>query len=200
MLEQQLHRARMEERDLEDLVVEQEQLAGLDLSRLEYIRVRFHKCRFTRCDFSRAVFYESAFEGCDFSNCSFLDTVWNKSQVNGCKGDGGKFIGSRWKDCVVTDSTFRYGNFSKSQWSRSTLTGCDLQEAALAEARVAGLEAHSTSFLGADFFRTPLKGVDLSDCQIQGITVSESLQELRGLRINPGQAVDLVPLMGIQLL
>ena len=101
---------------------------------------------------------------------------------------------------MVTDSTFRYGNFSKSQWSRSTLTGCDLQEAALAEARVAGLEAHSTSFLGVDFFRTSLKGVDLSDCQIQGITVSESLQELRGLRINPGQAVDLVPLMGIQLL
>lgn len=200
MLEQQLHRARTEERDLEDLTVEVEQLSGLDLSHLEYTRVRFHKCRFERCDFSKASFYEVIFEGCDFSNCSFLDTVWNKSSICGCKGDGGKFISSRWKDCTLSDSTFRYGNFSKSLWTRSSLTDCDFKEAAMAEARVGGMEPHHTSFQSVDFFRTPLKGVDLSDCQIQGITVSESLQELRGLRINPGQAVDLVHLMGVQLL
>lgn len=200
MLEQQLHRARTEERDLEDLEVAGESLAGLDLSRLEYDRVIFRKCRFERCDFSRAVFYQSAFEGGDFSNCGFLDTVWTKSRICGCKGDGGKFIGSRWRDCLLTDSAFRYGNFSKSQWSRTRLEGCDLSQAALAEARVAGLEPRRTSFQGADFFRTPLKGVDLSDCHIQGITVSESLQELRGMRINPGQAVDLVPLLGVELL
>ena len=109
-------------------------------------------------------------------------------------------ISSRWKDCKVRDSSFRYGNFSKSLWNRTSLTGCDLREASMAEARVGGLEPHGSNFQGADFFRTPLKGLDLSDCQIQGITVSESLQELRGLKINPGQAVDLVPLMGVQLL
>ena len=70
----------------------------------------------------------------------------------------------------------------------------------MAEAGVGGREPHGSNFQGADFFRTPLKGLDLSDCQIQGITVSESLPELRGLKINPGQAVDLVPLMGVQLL
>lgn len=56
MLAQQLHWARTEERDLENLEVEQEVLTGLDLSRLEYTRVRFHKCRFERCDFPKLLF------------------------------------------------------------------------------------------------------------------------------------------------
>ena len=140
------------------------------------------------------------FEDCDFSNCGFLDTVWNRCIITGCKGDGGKFISSHWRDCTVKDSAFRYGNFSKSLWTRSSVTGCDLREASLAEARLGGMDPHRTNFQGVDFFRTPLKDVDLSDCQIQGITVSESLQELRGVCINPGQAVDLVPLMGVRLL
>lgn len=53
---------------------------------------------------------------------------------------------------------------------------------------------------GGGLFRTPLKGVDFSDCALEGITVSESLGELRGMKINPAQAVDLIPLLGIQLL
>ena len=63
-----------------------------------------------------------------------------------------------------------------------------------------GLSPHRTGFQEVDFFRTPLKGVDFSDCALEGITVSESLGELRGMKINPAQAVDLIPLLGIQLL
>ena len=75
-----------------------------------------------------------------------------------------------------------------------------LRRAVLAEADVAGLSPHRTGFQEVDFFRTPLKGVDFSDCALEGITVSESLGELRGMKINPAQAVDLIPLLGIQLL
>ena len=70
----------------------------------------------------------------------------------------------------------------------------------MTEADVAGLSPHRTGFQEVDFFRTPLKGVDFSDCALEGITVSESLGELRGMKINPAQAVDLIPLLGIQLL
>ncbi|MFQ7452112.1 MAG: hypothetical protein ACLRNQ_12615 [Flavonifractor plautii] len=38
--------------------------------------------------------------------------------------------------------------------------------------------------------------MDFSDCALEGITVSESLGELRGMKINPAQAVDLIPLLG----
>ncbi len=61
---------------------------------------------------------------------------------------------------------------------------------------MAGLSPHRTGFQEVDFFRTPLKGVDFSDCALEGITVSESLGELRGMKINPAQAVDLIPCWG----
>ena len=80
------------------------------------------------------------------------------------------------------------------------MENCQLRRAVLAEADVAGLSPHRTGFQEVGFFRTPLKGVDFSDCALEGITVSESLGELRGMKINPAQAVDLIPLLGIQLL
>ena len=46
MLEEEVRRARREERDVEDVTVEGECLAGADLSGLEFRRVRLHRCRF----------------------------------------------------------------------------------------------------------------------------------------------------------
>jgi len=44
------------------------------------------------------------------------------------------------------------------------MENCQLRRAVLAEADVAGLSPHRTGFQEVDFFRTPLKGVDFSDC------------------------------------
>ena len=60
---------------------------------------------------------------------------------------------------------------------RWTAGGCDLSE--------------------VSFFRTPLKGVDLSTCAIDGITVSETFSELKGLTVGAHQTVGLAGLLGI---
>lgn len=138
--------------------------------------------------------------GCDFSNCRFGGTVWTDTVVRDCKGDGGRFTASRWRGCTLGESAFRCANFTQSRWKKCHMENCQLRRAVLAEADVAGLSPHRTGFQEVDFFRTPLKGVDFSDCALEGITVSESLGELRGMKINPAQAVDLIPLLGIQLL
>ena len=67
-----------EERDVEDVTVEGECLAGADLSGLEFRRVRLHRCRFQNCDFSGAVFDRVEWSGCDFAT-----RKW-KGGVNGC--------------------------------------------------------------------------------------------------------------------
>ena len=180
--------------------VEGECLAGADLSGLEFRRVRLHRCRFQNCDFSGAVFDRVEWSGCDFSNCRFGGTVWTDTVVRDCKGDGGRFTASRWRGCTLGESAFRCANFTQSRWKKCRMENCQLRRAVLAEADVAGLSPHRTGFQEVDFFRTPLKGVDFSDCALEGITVSESLGELRGMKINPAQAVDLIPLLGIQLL
>ena len=86
MLEEEVRRARREERDVEDLTVEGECLAGADLSGLEFRRVRLHRCRFQNCDFSGAVFDRVEWSGCDFSNCRFGGTVWTDTVVRTAAG------------------------------------------------------------------------------------------------------------------
>ena len=101
MLEEEVRRARREERDVEDVTVEGECLAGADLSGLEFRRVCLHRCRFQNCDFSGAVFDWVEWRGCDFSNCRFGGTVWTDTVVRDCKGDGGRFTASRWRSCTL---------------------------------------------------------------------------------------------------
>ena len=47
------------------------------------------------------------------------------------------------------------------------------------------------------FFKTNLKGLDLSDSIIDGIIVS--LEDIRGVMINEFQAVDLIGLIGVKV-
>lgn len=54
-------------------------------------------------------------------------------------------------------------------------------------------------FEGADFFKTKLKGIDLSDCMISGLMVSDTYAELAGVKVNIYQAAELAKLLKIQI-
>lgn len=44
-----------------------------------------------------------------------------------------------------------------------------------------------------------LRGMDLSTCEISGIMVSDHFQELKGVKIDPLQAVDIARMLGVQI-
>ena len=49
----------------------------------------------------------------------------------------------------------------------------------------------------AQFFKTSLNNMDLSDCIIEGIAVS--IQDIKGAIINQFQALDLLYLLGVKI-
>ena len=51
----------------------------------------------------------------------------------------------------------------------------------------------------ADLFRANLKGVDLSGCILEGVTLSASCQELRGAKIHASQAAVVARILGIEI-
>ena len=55
------------------------------------------------------------------------------------------------------------------------------------------------NFANADFFKTPLKGIDLSDCNIGHIMMSDQYKEIAGAKVNMFQAVELAKLLGIKI-
>ena len=50
---------------------------------------------------------------------------------------------------------------------------------------------------GADLFRTSLKGMDLTGCTIDGITLSETCAELKGAILDASQTPVVARILGI---
>lgn len=50
-----------------------------------------------------------------------------------------------------------------------------------------------------ELFRTSLKGIDLSNCDISGIIISDLFSELRGAEVSYEQAAELARLLGIKI-
>ena len=200
MLERRIEEAREEGSRIAYETFEQEKLFDCDLSQLLFHGVQFVRCGFAHCDFSHVELEKVKFINCDFSGCDFSESDWKKCQIQDCKGDRADFAGSLFRETIVNGSSCCYTDFSRCAWQDSALVCCILKEAALRGNRLKKLKLKQVNLTRADFFRTSLSGVDLSECTIGGITVSDSLQELQGVKIDPMQAVDLVPLLGVKLL
>ena len=93
----------------------------------------------------------------------------------------------------------RLANFSQSLWNDCSWRDCDLSGAMWMECRLNQWTAGGCDLTGASFFRTSLKGVDLSTCGIDAITVSETFSELKGLTVGAHQTVGLARLLGIKV-
>ena len=56
------------------------------------------------------------------------------------------------------------------------------------------------NFTHVDFFKSELKGIDLSDCILDKITLSETCKELRGAKIHSSQAAVVATILGIEVI
>ena len=91
----------------------------------------------------------------------------------------------------------RYANLAGSVWERDSLLRCDLREASLSGARLRAVELEGTDLSGCELFRAELAGLDLSRCSIDGIVLSQSCRELKGVRIGAHQAPVVARILGI---
>ena len=103
------------------------------------------------------------------------------------------------KETSLTCDFFRYADFSSSVLEYCTIRDCNFTEAFLSEIRLNEPTLKAVNFTGADFFKALLKNIDLSDCIIDGIAVSDTCKELRGAIINAGQAIELARILGIKI-
>lgn len=200
MLERKVQEAREESGRIAYDTFEQETLFDCDMSQLLFHSVQFIRCGFAHCDFSQVEMEKVKFINCDFSGCHFSDSFWKKCQIQDCKGDRADFSGSLFRETILTGNSFCYTNFHRCRWQDSALMRCLFKEGVMTENQFRRIKLKQVNFTRADFFRTMLDGIDLSECAIVGIGVSDSFAELHGAKIDPTQAVDLVPLLGVKLI
>ena len=54
-------------------------------------------------------------------------------------------------------------------------------------------------FILTNFFNTKLAGIDFSTSNIEGIILSNNFKELKGIKANEIQAIELAKLLGIKI-
>ena len=192
--------ARNDESAVKGLTFTGEIISDSDISAVDFDSVTFRRCRFVQCNFSGACFADCSFDGCDISSCNLSDSFWKNCTLTDCKADGAGFVHVIMRHTHITRTPCRYANFTRSVWEDSTFAGCDFRECALNEMKIRRCTFDSIDFTQADFFRTPLKSVDLSHCEIDGILVSDTRNELQGLKISAAQAPYIAAMLGVKII
>lgn len=170
---------------------------GMSLVLTELSASRVQHCSFQGCDLSKSWFVDVAFQDCDFSNCLFEDANFTRCSFASCKLTGADLSSARLtrtrvagcalnlaslvrvklEDCVIQASDLTSTDLSYGAQKRTAFRDCILEE--------------------TSFFRMGLSGVDFSSCRLGALTISDSMEELQGCRMDLIQAAGIAKRLGV---
>ena len=130
----------------------------------------------------------------DFSNASLLHVTIRDSKL-----PGALFSECRARDVRIENCVAMYSTFDLSNLRDVTIIDTDLSGSSLSYCKAERLSIISSSLVRASLRSTPLSSVDLSSSDIEGIALSENLKELRGARLDAGQALSIVRMLGAEI-
>ena len=172
-------------------------LTKIHAAHLEVKQTVFRGCRFTGCDFSEASFINVQFVDCDFSNSNFSDAYFKCCSFRKCKAVGADFYGSRINHVTFSECNFMGTGFDAAYMSFVKMENVDFTEAGFSKCRFANFWADNVCFCKVNFFKTSLKDIDFSTCDIEEIVLSDTMEELKGAKVHLAQAVALAKRLGI---
>jgi uncharacterized protein YjbI with pentapeptide repeats len=184
---------------IENMIFENEELDEADFSSIEFEKVKFINCSFKKCNFSRSRFYHTEFINCNLSLSDFSKTFWKKVMISESNVVGGRFLESLMKETKIIKSILDYANFYHAVIDNCIIENCKCIESSFAETKLKKLTLKEIIFTGTDFFKTSLRGIDLSHCIIDGIKISADLFELKGATLSAEQAIELIRVFDIEV-
>lgn len=178
------------------------ELCGLHATETSFVELevssgRFSNCQFLSCDITGALFTDIAFEGCDFSNSVFDSAAFTRCTFNDCKFAGASFTEALWEQVAAKDCTFAYGAFNRCLWKTVRARACDFLSVDMSEMELCGISLDDDRFVGTSFFRTKLVGLDFTSCRLEGIVISDAMDEVYGAKFGLYQAAALARRLGV---
>ncbi|MDL2206443.1 pentapeptide repeat-containing protein [Eubacteriales bacterium OttesenSCG-928-N13] len=181
--------------DLENLLFEDADLLGITTRRLEFTGCRFVRCSFVDFDVKRLSFTDCQFDHCDFSNFEFSGCSLVRVAFEDCRLTGATFLDAslmhvQFQSCMLT-----YIAFGRSTLKQTRFAQCDMTNASFRSVKHDLPKLESCKLIASEWVETPLKGMDLSDCEIAGLLVSDGAW--RGAILDASQLLELARLMGV---
>lgn len=195
--EQLVSRAALLGDDVEARLFEEAIFAGIEAERLEFVGCRFVRCDFSTLSITRLSFTDCVFERCDFSNFLFKKCSLMRVRFESCRLTGATFSDAALAHARFEDSLMRYAAFGKCKLRAVEFERCDMHSAAFHEVKHDSMALIDCKLAESEWVLAPLKGVDLSSCEIQGLRVGEGI--LRGAIVAAEQLLDLAALIGVEI-
>ena len=100
---------------------------------------------------------------------------------------------------TIENGSYFCTNFTETLWDDASIQNANMSNAFMPESKFKRFSVVNTNLEKVDFFKTFLKGIDVSTCNIAGITVSENFNEIKGIKIDALQAADIAQLVGVKI-
>lgn len=199
MLYDEIIQAIESETAIEQKIFENEKMIGVNAEKIVFERVQFIKCQIPGNDLEGGEFVDVVFDGCDLSNCRLKNAYFKNCIFRNCKMDGCSFVSASFKSTTMENCTCLYCNYVSTLWENTSASDCNMEQSFFSEVTLKKPVFHNINFTSVDFFKTKLRGVDLSDCLISNIMVSDTYAELAGVKVNIYQAAELAKLLKVQI-
>ena len=156
-------------------------------------------CRFINSDFCDCTFVNIIIKGCDLSNCNFNNTYFKN-----CLFLSSKLVGSSFKNTVQIETAYDNCNAEMTDYNEAKLknvkiSDSDFSSALICSTEIKNIELKNVKLINGVFFKTPLKDINLTDCIIDGLVVSDNGAELRGATVDIYQAAMFAKLLGLNI-
>lgn len=150
----------------------------LHAERLEIKDSNFQKCVCTESILERTCFYNVVFENCDFSNTNFQNSDFMKVKFINCKLVGCKFIDAIFSEVTMNNNNLQYSDLYHTEWKHVNSKKNNYTSASIQECHFKHVIFDLDCFRQAQLFKTKLKEIDFSSCDISGIVVD--IGDIRG--------------------
>ncbi len=196
MFIEDLRNAASNETEINDAFYENE-IVNMNVEKVILENSTLLKCQFLESDLEGSEFIDVTFESCNFSNSKFKKTYFKNCHFVNCKMDGINLGTASFKNCKFEECSLAYANLVSTLWEYTELRDCDCKQSFFSEATLKKPVFKNVNFTSVDFFKTKLKGIDLSECIITNIMVSDTFSELAGAKVTMYQAAELATLLKV---
>ena len=100
---------------------------------------------------------------------------------------------------TIDNCSMNYANFDNSVLKGLAFENTELNSSNISQCHCKDIVWKNTGQINASFFKTSLYGMDLTDCTINGLVLSDDSSELRGAVVDIYQAAELAKRLGITI-
>ncbi|MCU1322394.1 MAG: pentapeptide repeat protein [Acidobacteriaceae bacterium] len=174
---------------LEDTAFSEIDLSGQRIPSLRGSNLLFDGVSFANCEIGSTRLSDARFVRCDLSNAQLRSFEATRVEFIDCKLVGVNALGCHWQDVLLDRCDARFAQLSDGRIRRSEIRGTQFREAALNQVDFESTRFNDVVLRQAELTRTRLAGLDLTTCDIEGITLQ--LEDLRGAIVSAAQAMQL---------